>query len=471
MTAPTPETLSRLKAALGPGGWSDDPVVLAPLLHEWRGRYEGGTPLLARPSSTTGVAEVVRICAETGTAVVPQGGNTGLVGGQIPTGAEILLSLTRMTRIGPPDTVNNTLEVQAGAVLQTVQQAAEAAERRFPLSLASEGSATIGGLISTNAGGVHVLRYGSMRDLVLGLEAVLPDGRVWSGLTGLRKDNRGPDLKLLFIGAEGTLGIVTAATLKLFPRPADRAVAFVAVPSVEAALRLLRLAEEKAGGDISAFELMPRIGLDFVLRHMPDTRDPLKTRAPWYVLADVETARPGAADTLTAILETGAERGWLSDGVIAASAAQEAELWRLRESLSEVQKQEGGSIKHDISVPVSRMADFIRRASAAVEAACPGARPVPFGHLGDGNVHFNISQPLTEDMGRDRTAFLARWEEIAQIVHAIALELGGSISAEHGIGRMKRDELARTDPLRAELIRRLKQALDPKGIMNPGKVV
>ncbi|MFW6027666.1 MAG: FAD-binding oxidoreductase [bacterium] len=471
MSAPTDDTLDRLKAVPGPGGWSEDPETLTPYLREWRGRYQGATPLLLRPASTREVAEVVRICAETGTAIVAQGGNTGLVGAQIPTGSEILLSLTRMNRISPPDTENNAIEVEAGAVLQEVQEAADEADRRFPLSLASEGSATIGGLISTNAGGVHVLRYGSMRDLVLGLEVVLPDGRVWNGLTRLRKDNRGPDLKQVFIGAEGTLGIVTAAVLKLFPRPHARAVAFLALPSVHAALKLLRLAEEKAGGDISAFELIPRIGLEFVLRHLPEARDPRQAEAPWYVLAEVETAHPGAEDMLTGLLEEAAAQELLIDGVIARNRAQEQELWRLRESLSEVQRQEGGSIKHDISVPVSSIGAFIERATEEVQAACPGARPVPFGHVGDGNVHFNVSQPLSDDMERDRPAFLARWEEIAEIVHGIALGMGGSISAEHGIGRMKRDELKRTDPLRAELLRSLKDAIDPKGIMNPGKVV
>jgi FAD/FMN-containing dehydrogenase len=466
--APSKETLDRLKQAAGAGGWSEDPQEIAPHLVEWRERYRGATALMLKPATVESVARIVRACAETRTAIVPQGGNTGLVAGQIPSarGDEVLLSLSRLNRVRGVDALANTMTVEAGVILAEAQRQADAADRLFPLSLASEGSATIGGLISTNAGGTGVLAYGNMRELVLGLEAVLPSGEVWSGLTGLRKDNTGYDLKQLFIGGEGTLGVVTAATLKLFPKPFAIETAIAAVANVEAAVALLSFALER--GAITAFELMPRIGIEFVLKHISGTRDPLERAYPWYVLIDVSLrndAQTGAAQTL---LAEAASAGLIVDGVVAQSLSQREALWKLRDSLSESQKPEGGSIKHDVSVPISSIPRFLDEAARAVIAALPGARPVPFGHIGDGNIHFNISQPA----GADKGAFLARWEEINRIVHDIVHGLGGSISAEHGIGAAKVDEITHYKSAAAlETMRAIKRALDPLNIMNPGKVV
>jgi FAD/FMN-containing dehydrogenase len=455
-----------MMAAAGPGGWSVDPDVIAPHLVEWRERWKGSTPLLLRPSTVASVAEIVRIAAETGTPLVPQGGNTGLVGGQIPSG-EVLLSLKRLTRVRVVDAMANTMTVDAGCILADVQAAADAEERLFPLSLASEGSATIGGLISTNAGGTGVLAYGNMRELVLGIEAVLPSGEIWNGLGALRKDNTGYDLKQLFIGAEGTLGVVTGAVLKLFPKPAEIETAIVAVESIDKALALLNFARGQSAS-VTAFELMPRNGIEFVVKHIPATRDPFERAYPWYVLVDLSlfaAAHVGAAQQL---LADAATAGLIVDGVVAQSLAQAQAFWRLRDSLSEAQKPEGGSIKHDVSVPISAIPRFIAEASRAVVAAVPGARPVPFGHLGDGNIHFNISQPV----GSDKAQFLARTDEVNRIVHDIVHAFGGSISAEHGIGQAKIDEITRYKSAAAlETMRAVKRALDPKGIMNPGKVV
>lgn len=469
---PSPETLARLKEIVGPKGVVDDANDMAPYLVERRDLYRGRTPLVLKPASTAELSALMKIAHETGTKIVPQGGNTGLVGGQIPfeSGEEIVLSLARMNRVLALDAENNTLTVEAGVTLAAAQAAAEAAGRLFPLSLASEGSCQIGGNLSTNAGGTAVLRYGNARELVLGLEVVLADGRIWSALTGLRKDNTGYDLKQLFLGSEGTLGIIAAAVLKLFPKPRAVETAFAAVPDVASAVSLLRLAEEKAGGLVTGFELMPRIGIDFVTKHLPDAVDPLAAPSPWYVL--IELSSGGEDDALRIALETalGAamEKGLVADAALARSETQRADFWRLRESMSDVQRLEGGSIKHDVSVPVSAVAEFIARATAAVEARLPGIRPVPFGHVGDGNIHFNLSQPPSAD----KAAYLARWDEMSAIVHGIVRELGGSISAEHGVGRMKRDEIAATkSPVEIELMRTLKRALDPKNILNPGKVV
>ncbi|MCP5432358.1 MAG: FAD-binding oxidoreductase [Alphaproteobacteria bacterium] len=464
---PSPETLERLKAVVGERGLVAEDAR-GPYLVEWRGRYRGETPLILRPGSTGEVAEIVRLCAAEDVGLVPQGGNTGLVGGQIPFG-EVLVSLTRMRRIRSIDPTDMTLTAEAGATLAEVQAAAREAGRLFPLSLASEGTATLGGALSSNAGGLNVLAYGNARDLALGLEVVLADGRVWNGLRRLRKDNTGYDLKQLFIGAEGTLGLVTAATVKLFPAPAALATAFAAVSGVAAAARLLAFVRERSAAPVTALELVPRIGLDFVLRHVADTRDPLPARHDWYVLVELSGAKAqGLDDGLAEILGAAAEAGLVQDAALARSEGERAALWRLRELLSEVQKHEGGSIKNDISVPVSAIPGFIAEATARVERACPGIRPVPFGHIGDGNVHFNLSQPP----GADRDKFLARWDELARIVNDVARDFDGSISAEHGLGVMKRDEIARyKDPLELELMRRLKAALDPKGIMNPGKLL
>lgn len=467
MSAP----LDAIRAAVGPGGFSDTPADIAPFLREHRGLYQGETALFVQPASTEAVAKVVSICAQAKIAIVPQGGNTGLVGGQIPFPGDhaILLNLSRMNKVRALDPDNDTITVEAGCTLAALQQAAEAADRLFPLSLASEGSCQIGGNISTNAGGNAVLRYGNMRDLVLGIEAVLPDGRIWNGLRGLRKDNTGYDLKQLFIGGEGTLGIVTAAVCKLFPRPRTVATALVAVPDVAAAVSLFGRLKQTSGDRLTAFELIPRIGIDFVTRHIPGARDPLTKAVDWYVLAELSSA--GEEDLrhrLEAALAAALEEGLASDAAIAESGAQASALWALRENLSDVQKLEGGSIKHDISVPISAIPAFITEASKAVTAALPGIRPVPFGHIGDGNVHFNLSQPPA----MDRDAFLDRWAEFNRIVHDIAAGLGGSISAEHGLGFMKRDEITHyKSAVEIDMMRAVKRALDPQNIMNPGKLV
>ncbi|MGX1197069.1 FAD-binding oxidoreductase [Parvibaculum sp. MBR-TMA-1.3b-4.2] len=469
---PSQETLQRFRDIVGPKGFTDDPDTLAPHLVEQRGLYKGKTSAMLSPANVDEVAAIMALAQETKTPIVPQGGNTGLVGGQLPfeAGEELILSLSRMKAVRAIDTDNNTLTVEAGVTLLEAQEAAAEADRLFPLSLASEGTCQIGGNLSTNAGGTAVLRYGNARDLVLGLEVVLADGRIWHGLKGLRKDNTGYDLKQLFIGSEGTLGIITAAVLKLFPRPRAVETAFAAVPSVEAAVSLLRVAEAESGGMVTTFELVPRIGVEFVTKHLDGAEDPLERPSPWYVLIEMTAGRKdaGLKETMEAALATGMEKGLVTDAALAQSDSQRAALWTLRESLSEIQKREGGSIKHDVSVPVSSMAAFIEKASKAVQKEMPGIRPVPFGHIGDGNVHFNLSQPE----GMDKNAYLAQWDRMAGIVHNIVREMGGSISAEHGVGRMKRDEIAATkDPVEIDMMRTLKRAFDPAGILNPGKVV
>ncbi|HEX4302267.1 MAG TPA: FAD-binding oxidoreductase [Rhizomicrobium sp.] len=461
------DTLARLKAAAGPKGFSEDAAEITPHLEEWRRKYKGRSPLLLKPATPAEVAAILAICNETATPIVPQGGNTGLVGGQIPFDGEVLLSLARMNRVRGLNAAAHTLSVEAGVVLATVQKTADDAGLFFPLSLAAEGTATIGGNLSTNAGGVNVLRYGMARDLVLGLEVVLADGRVLDHMTGLRKDNTGYDLKQLFLGAEGTLGIITATVLKLFPKPAAHATGFVAVPSPAAAVALLSRMQMATGGLVSAFEILPRIGLELVTAHISGTRDPLPAPSPWYVLVEATSA---AQFDLNAVFEHAlAEAGDLvSDAALAASDAQRAAFWALRENMSEAQKREGASIKHDVSVPVSEIPAFLDKATAAVLAVLPGARPVSFGHIGDGNIHFNFSAPI----GSDPPAFLARWEEIQRIVHDIVHGFGGSISAEHGIGVQKRDQLGRyKSAVEMDLMRMLKRTLDPKNILNPGKVI
>jgi FAD/FMN-containing dehydrogenase len=462
-------TLARLKSTLGPKGFTEDPVEIAPHLVEWRSRYRGHTPLLLKPATTSKVSEILRICNETRTPVVPQGGNTGLVGGQIPLEGEVLLSLERMNCIRGIDAVGMSATVEAGVVLKALQEAVEEAGAYFPLSLASEGSCTVGGNLSTNAGGVNVLRYGSARNLVLGIKVVLADGRVLDLLRSLHKDNTGYDLKQLFIGAEGTLGIITAATLKLFPKPVVRETVFVAVPSPDAAVSLLGRVEMATGGLVSAFELIPRIGLEFVLSHIPQTSDPLGNSSAWYVLIEAgSAARVGLAEALQTEVERAVADGLATDAVVASSEAQRVALWRLRDSLSEAQKYEGGSIKHDVSVPVRDIPSFLAQGVAAVSAMVPGIRPVPFGHIGDGNIHFNFSVPK----GGDDTAFLARWNEISHVVHDLVHDFGGSISAEHGLGIMKRDEIARYKSAEElDVMRALKRTLDPNNILNPGKVL
>ncbi|MDQ0356976.1 D-lactate dehydrogenase (cytochrome) [Rhodoplanes tepidamans] len=466
---PSPEQLARFVAIVGERHAVVDPAGQAAYLEEPRGLYHGRTPAVLRPGSVDEVAAILRLASELGVPVVPQGGNTGLVGGQIPHSGEILLSLKRLDRIREIDPASDTMTAEAGVVLQAAQQAAAEVDRLFPLSLGAEGSCTIGGNLSSNAGGTAALAYGVARDLVLGLEVVLPDGRVWHGLNKLKKDNTGYDLKHLFMGAEGTLGVITAAVLKLFPAPKSVETAFVAVESPEAALALFGLAQGRAGGSLTSFELMARICLDVALKHGTNLRDPLAGLHPWYVLIELSSgARDGLRDLLEDTLALAIEQGLVIDAVMAESLEHRAAFWRLREFVSDAQRYEGGSIKQDVSVPVAAVPDFIRAAAAAVTRLIPGCRPVPFGHLGDGNIHFNVSQPPDGD----KQAFLARWDEVSNAVFAEVLSRGGSISAEHGIGVMKRDYLPRIkDPVALDLMRSIKQVLDPKGILNPGKVV
>ncbi|HYF22433.1 MAG TPA: FAD-binding oxidoreductase [Caulobacteraceae bacterium] len=466
MTASVPaDALARLKDLLGPDGWSDDPARLAPKLREWRGRWAGETPLLALPRSTREVAAVVAICAEAGVAITPQGGNTGLVGGQIPLG-EILLSTERLRAIREVAPLDDAIVVEAGVTLLETRRAAEAEDRLFPLSLAAEGTATIGGAISTNAGGVAVLRYGVMRDLVLGLEAVLPNGEVFHGLKRLRKDNTGYDLKQLLIGAEGTLGVVTAASLKLFPRMASRATAMIGLASPEHAVRLLERAKAETGGGVDAFELMGRRGIEFVLKHIPDTREPLPSPHPWYVLTDFAAGEPGAAEAaMERVLARALEDELIEDAAVAQNQAQAKAWWRVREEQSAGQKPEGAGWKHDVSVPVSKIAAFIEEATAAVERFHPGVRVTTFGHVGDGNVHYDVLQPV----GADPAAFTALRDQGSRLVHDVVAKYEGSISAEHGLGRLKSAEaLLYKSPVEAAAMRAIRDAWDPKRIMNPG---
>jgi len=459
----------RLKDAVGAKGFSTDPAEIAPHLEEWRSKYHGHSPLLLKPQTSAEVSAILAICNETSTPLVPQGGNTGLVGGQIPLHGEVLLSTQRLNRIRALDESGMTLIAEAGVTLAQIQHAADDKHLLFPLSLASEGSCTIGGNIATNAGGTHVLRYGMTRALVLGLEAVLADGTVLPMLRALHKDNTGYDLKQMFIGSEGTLGVITAACLRLFPKPDVAVTALAAVPSPAAAVKLLGAMQAHTGGMLSAFELMPRIALEFVTRHLDGTRDPFSAASPWYVLMEATggnhanltaSFEDGLADAITAEL--------VSDAVVASSAAQAQALWKLREGISESQKREGASIKHDISVPVAAIPDFLAKAVPAVLAIAPGARPVSFGHLGDGNLHFNFNSPKAGD----DPAFLARWDEIQQTVHDVVKEFGGSISAEHGIGMMKVGQLPRyKSHEELDAMRALKKAFDPKNILNPGKTV
>ncbi len=452
---------AKIAQRIGPKHVVTDAADLAPYLNEWRGRYSGATPLAAFPATTDEVSDIVRFCVEAGAKITTQGGNTGLVGGQIPAG-EVLVSLRRMNRIRAVDAANDSLVAEAGVVLTAVQAAAAESNRLFPLSLAAEHSATIGGLVSTNAGGVHVLRYGMMRDLVLGIEAVLPDGRVFSGLKGLRKDNTGYDLKQLFIGAEGTLGIVTAASLKLYPRPAAREVVLLSVPSASQALALLHRVKA-ATGAVSAFEVMNRLSIDVTVKNVPNIRDPFGGASAMAVLIEFEAAHAeGLRDAIEGALEAAIEAGEAETALIAENASQARDFWALRELISAGHKPEGAQVSHDISVPVSATPNFLERANAAVEERCPGARIVAFGHMGDGNFHYTLMQPL----GADAASFPGA--ALTQIVYEIATSLGGSISAEHGIGVARRSDLARfKDPESMTLMRTIKRALDPDNVMNP----
>ncbi len=472
LAAPTPELIARFREIVGPEHALTDPDQQLPYLREWRDLFIGRAPVVLRPGSTEEVSRILALANEARVGVVPQAGNTGLVGGQIPfqTGNEIVVSVSRLKRIRDINPAAYVMTVEAGLTLAECRAAAERADRLFPLSLPSEGSCQIGGNLATNAGGVGVLAYGNARQLVLGLEVVLADGRVVPGLKALKKDNTGYDLRDLFIGSEGTLGIITAAVLRLFPRPAESATAMVALAEISHALDLFSLAQETAGRSVTAFEFIPRICIEFVLRHIPGTREPFPKAYPWYVLMEISGAKPDgqAARDMEDVLGQAAERGLLLDAVLASSLTQARELWRLRETVSEAQKPEGGNIKHDVSVPIARIAEFIERADRIVESICPGARPLPLGHFGDGNVHYNVAQPI----GMEKERFLELWDKISSEVHALVVEMGGSISAEHGIGRMKRGDLERyKSPVELDLMRRIKAAFDPNGILNPGKVL
>ena len=467
-----PTLTAQLKAVVGERGYLDAPAERAPHEVDWREQWHGKAALVLKPASTDEVASVMKILGQARIGVVPQGGNTSLCGASVPdsTGSQVVVNLSRMNRVRDVDAGNNTMTVEAGCILANLQQTADQHDRLFPLSLAAEGSCEIGGNLSTNAGGTGVLRYGNTRDLVLGLEVVLPDGRVWEGLRGLRKDNTGYDLKHLFIGAEGTLGIITAAVVKLFPKPRSRATALVALEDPAAAVALLTWLREACGDRVTAFELMSRLCIDLVVRHIPGQRDPFQESHPWYVLVELSDSTEGEATTtlLESALGEAATRELLRDAVIAASEAQRAALWQLRENIPESQKVDGVSIKHDVSVPVSRVPDLIRQASAQLAERFPDVRILAFGHVGDGNVHYNCSKAEKQE-ARD---FYSRSRDVNRIVYDVVTALGGSISAEHGLGVLKREDIKRyKSALELDLMRTVKQALDPNGIMNPGKVL
>ncbi|KXO79785.1 FAD-binding oxidoreductase [Brucella anthropi] len=464
--------IERFSAIVGKKNALTAPEDLAAYLVEQRDLYHGRTPLVLRPGSTEEVAAIMKLASETKTPVVPQGGNTGLVGGQQPdeSGAAIILSLGRMNRIRNLDTVGNLVTLEAGVILKNLQEAAEKAGRLFPLSLGAEGSCQIGGNLGSNAGGTAVLAYGNMRELCLGLEVVLPTGEILNDLRYVKKDNTGYDLKDLFVGSEGTLGVITAAVLKIFPQPKGKGVAYAGLRNPEDVLRLFQLATEHAGPSLTGFELMPRVGVEFTVRHVDGVRDPLESPHDWYVLIDISSTRSeeDARATLETILTEAFESDIIQDAAIGESVAQAQSFWKMREEMSWAQKPEGGSIKHDISVPVASIPAFIHEANAATLEMIPGARIVCFGHIGDGNLHYNVSQPV----GADKEAFLARWHELNHRIHTIVASYTGSISAEHGIGQLKREELAFfKQDVALDLMRRIKSAFDPAGIMNPGKVL
>ncbi len=467
------ENLShKIKSIVGEKNLLNVDADMLPYVTDWRGRYAGRAALVVKPATTEEVAAIVKLCAGTRTPIVPQGGNTSLCGASVPdeSGTAVVLNLSRMHRVREIDADNNTLTVEAGCVLHTIQQTANEADRLFPLSLASEGTCQIGGNIATNAGGTGVLRYGNMRDLVLGLECVLPNGDIWHGLRGLRKDNTGYNLKQLFIGSEGTLGIITAAVLKLFPQPKARATALVALANIEDGLALLNTIKQNFGDRLTGFEVMMRVCLDLVFRHIPNTHDPFAQSYPWYAL--VELTDTHAQNDLTEDLQNELVKFMktrsVQDAVVARSVAQSNQLWHMRENISEAQRLEGISIKHDIAVPVSRVPQFIGEASEALVKQFHGIRIVAFGHMGDGNVHFNCSKPDAQD----NATFIAQTEQVNRVVHDRVHAFNGSISAEHGIGQLKRAELLRyKSKTEIDLMRTLKRALDPHNIMNPGKIL
>ena len=469
---PDLNTLAELKAAVGDGSWLDAPDAVAPFLTDFRGLYHGATPLVLLPRDVDEVAQILRICNRESVAVVPHGGNTSYCGGATPDegGSQIVLSLRRLKRVRQVDAANYSMIIEAGCTLAEAQAAAREADRLFPLSLGSEGTAQIGGNLSTNAGGTAVLRYGMMRDLVLGLEVVLADGQVLHGLKSLRKDNTGYDVKSLFVGAEGTLGVITAACLKLFPQPADTATALVGIDSPQHALELLARLRTAAGDQVTSFELMPRLAVELTVKHVPGVADPLDQKAPWYLLIELSSPNPRQEliNLLTATLEDAAAGGTIRDAMLATSIAQARAMWKLRESVPEAQRRHGASLKHDVSVPVSAIPTLIEEGSALVRRLAPEGEVISYGHAGDGNLHFNVSQRPEADIDR----FTACGPTLELAMFDLVESLGGSISAEHGIGRLKAAEFARrADPVELAVMHELKRALDPKGILNPGKVL
>ena len=461
------DVLARFSAIVGDKYAITDQQKISPYLVEDRGLYQGQSPLVLRPGCAAEVSAICKLATETKTALVPQGGNTGLVGGQTPHRGEIVVSLRRLDKIRDVDGQSNTMTCEAGVILANAHLQASHVDRLFPLWLGSEGSCTIGGNLSTNAGGIAAVAYGVARDLVLGLEVVLSDGRILNGLSKLKKDNTGYDLRNLFIGAEGTLGIITAATLKLFPKPHSVETAYAGIASPSAALKLLALAQNAAATTLTSFELIPDIAVEFAVKHGPSIRAPLTNSHAWYVLMEISSPRDDARETIESVLAEGMEQSIVDDAVIASNLDQRNSFWKLREVISSAQKPEGGSIKHDVSVPIASVPEFIEDANEAVAKLIPGARPVPFGHLGDGNIHYNVSQPV----GADKAGFIARWRDMNEVVHTIVAKYHGSISAEHGIGFLKRNELPNVkDAVALEIMRSIKKSLDPLNIMNPGKV-
>ncbi len=470
--APSEQLLDQFAKIVGDEHILRTDEEMSSYLVEWRDRYHGKAACVIRPANTQEVSRIMSLAYENNIAVVPQGGNTGLVGGQIPheDGNEVVISLSRMNKIREMNTQNNSMVVEAGVILEDAQKAASEADRLFPLSFGSKKRCQIGGNLATNAGGLAVLTYGNARNMVLGLEVVLADGQIWDGLRALRKDNSGYSLKDLFVGSEGTLGIITAAVLKLSPKPVERVTAFVGSKSLQDIAELYSLSAAIAGQKLTAFEMLPQLAIDMLLKHLEDSHYPLADQHEWYVLLELsDTVKDGhTAELIRTIISEGKQSGHITEAFIAETEEQALQLWDMRSSMSQVQKPEGGSIKHDVSIPIARIPEFIERANDMVQIMMPGARPVPFGHYGDGNVHYNISQPE----GMDKAAFLAQWECINAAIHEIVLDLNGSISAEHGVGRMKRDLLKQTKTAtELELMHKIKQALDPKGILNPGKVV
>lgn len=456
------EKIDALKSALPDGAWTQDPDIIEPHLSEWRDKYFGKTPLMLTPRTTEECSQAVKICAKHKIAVMPQGGNTGLVGGNTPQG-EVLISLKKMTKIREINPTSNNMIVEAGAILQNVLDAADEANRKFPMTLSSQGSCTVGGVLSTNAGGNHVLKYGTTKELVFGVEAVLPNGEIFNGLTNLRKDNTGYDLNRLFLGAEGTLGIITAASLKLYPKPAYVQRALIGLDSVATAVSLLE--DFRAGGRLAMFEVMPSIGYRAVVDNFDAVRDPFDAPYDWYLLCDweVDSEEEGAA-LAESILGKAFEAEKVLDAVIAQNETQAEEILSIREHMSAGQKFLGGSVKHDITVPIDKIPEFFKLADAKCQEVAPGCRPVGFGHFGDGNIHYNVAQPKDAD----KETFLEKWDDLSQPIFDIIDELGGSISAEHGIGIMKRDDLAeRADPTKIWLLKAIKNAIDPDRIMNP----